>query len=530
MRINDELEKDYEENKDIKKELKQKILQGAAAENISRYGSATKEHLVAYSGVDNETGTKLKKGLKQISKSKVNKDFKSQNIKQQAGFSAEVKSVARKNADNIVKRDKTRFIRSDDLGRTNDQIIDIAVLSADGKEIKGLGSQMKFVGSSPDALLDNLQSGKCRKYLDADAILDIPDDYYNELVGKKGSKGIIDKRIDSLKSQIKEAEKAGKNDVVSSKKAQLEDCKKIKKNLRKSGLTNKEAIEARKSPRLSTAKEVVGLAHKAGVEQAKTGAIVAGSVSLVKNAVACMKGELEPDEAAKAVVKDIGTGAIFSYTTSFTGAAIKGTMQNSSSTYVRALSKTNIASSLVSTTINTGKTMQQYMKGELTGAQCVEQLGKHGVGEVGSAMFTMISLAAVSGTGSVAIQVLAGITGSTLGYAAATAVYNELSTSLKEHELAIEERIRIEAECEEAVRLLCQYRAEMNEAVETYLSEHYETIDGGFKAMDEAILLNDINGFIAGNVMIQEQLGYVVQFSSQEEFDDLMLSDIALTL
>jgi len=170
------------------------------------------------------------------------------------------------------------------------------------------------------------------------------------------------------------------------------------------------------------------------------------------------------------------------------------------------------------------------MKGELTGAQCVEQLGKHGLGEIGSAMYATIAVASVSGTGSVELTVVAGIAGSTLGYAAATAVYNELATSLKEYDFAVEERIHIETECEESIRLICQYRTEMNDAVEQYLSEHYVAINDGFKAMDEAIMQNDINGFIAGNVIIQEKLGYAIQFRSQNEFDDLILSETALKL
>ena len=35
-----------------KKEIEQKALQGAAAEVVSRYGDAAKQHIVAYSGND----------------------------------------------------------------------------------------------------------------------------------------------------------------------------------------------------------------------------------------------------------------------------------------------------------------------------------------------------------------------------------------------------------------------------------------------------------------------------------------------
>ena len=74
------------------------IIEGAATETVQRYGSAIKEHFVAYSGIDNESGEQLKKGLKQISESKLNPEYIKQNLKQQAGFSAENKYAARENA------------------------------------------------------------------------------------------------------------------------------------------------------------------------------------------------------------------------------------------------------------------------------------------------------------------------------------------------------------------------------------------------------------------------------------------------
>ncbi len=178
-------------------------MEGASAETIERYGKAASEHFAAYSG--NVEGEKLSKGLKSISQSKVNYSFREQNIKQQSGFSAEVKSVARKNADNIINGKTERAIRADDMGNVNDQIFDINILDAKGKEIPHLGTQMKFVGNNPDELLSKLKSNKYRKYLDADAKLSIPDDYYDVLMSENG----IDKKIKHLQEQLERVEKDG---------------------------------------------------------------------------------------------------------------------------------------------------------------------------------------------------------------------------------------------------------------------------------------------------------------------------------
>lgn len=144
---------------------------GAANEVVSRYGSASKEHLVSYSGVDNENGRKLVRGLEKTAESKVNKDYASQNIKQQAGFAAEDKYTARQNAEKIISGSKERYSRTDDLGRVNDPLFDHVLLDEDGVVVLGSGEQMKFVGNSPKACLNKLASEKFQKYIDADAKL-----------------------------------------------------------------------------------------------------------------------------------------------------------------------------------------------------------------------------------------------------------------------------------------------------------------------------------------------------------------------
>jgi len=511
--------------------LENSAIEGASAETIQRFGNAAKQHFVAYTGVDNEAGKKLTKGLKSISKYAVNSDpnYAEQNIKQQAGFSAEVKTTARRNAEKVINGERTRTVRTDDLGSVNDQLYDLVDVDSSGRRIFGTASQMKFVGGSPDELLDKLNSKKFQKYIDTGALLDIADDDYEELIGAQGNPGIIDQRIKALKEQVTAAEKNGKSEVARSKQAQIKKYERIKKKLRKTGMTREEAYEARLHPEQSTAKDVIGIANRAGKEQAKYGAAIAGSVSIVKNIVACTKGEKTPGEAAQAVALDTGKGAAVSYVTAFTGTAIKGAMQNAGSTYVRSLSRTNLAAGLVTTTLNVGKTMHRYFTGEIDGSQCIELLGENGVGEIGSAMFASVGIAVTSG-GPAVVSIIGGITGATVGYAAAVAVYQELSTALKDAKIAHEERIQIEMQCAEAIQMIRQYRQEMDYLVSNYLAANISVFNEGFDAMDIAIIENDIDGFLGGNAQIQNALRRTAQFSTQEEFDELMDSDIPLKL
>lgn len=520
------------ERKEQRKRYVIKALEGASADTVRRYGGATKEHLVALNGVDREVSSKpiAKRWLKSIADSKVNKKFEYSNIKQQAGFSAEVKTVARQNAEQAIKDSKERFIRTDDMskqqaengtfiGGTNDQLYDVAQTDASGVYIQGTASQLKYVGKDGIDCANKILSKDFDKYLNNNVTIEIPSDYFDTVVDE------LNDKADKLQKEILNLEKSGNINKFNEKKEQLDRVNKTKANLKKGKLTSKEAIEARLKPSLSTAKDIGKVAHRAGIEQAKTGAIICGSVSIIKNFVACAKEEITPTEAAKEVLKDTGTGAIFSYATAFTGSVAKGVMQNSSSQVLRGLSKTNFAAGLVTTTTDIGKTIARCIKGELTPSQCIEELGERGFGQLGSMMYASFGVLAVKGSGSALLKITAGMTGSMVGYAAATAVYKELSTALKEYELAVEERKQIEAECQESIKLICQYREEMNVAVNTFMKEHLDTISFGFNAMDKSIMENDVDGFIAGNAVIQKKLGHCVRFSNQDEFDALMMSD-----
>ena len=511
--------------------IEKSAIEGAAAESIQRFGSAAKQHFVAYSGVDNESGQELTKGLKAISEYAVSSDphYYEMNINQQAGFSAEVKAVARQNAQKIINGDRARTVRTDDLGSVNDPLYDLVEVDASGEKIPGTAAQMKFVGRTPEDLLTKLNSSKCQKYIDAEARLIVPDNYYNELMGTDGDAGLIDQRIEALKKQVEATEKNGKLDVAASKREQIQKYEKIKKNLRKAGMTRKVAREARMHPELSTCKDVFGIAHEAGTDQAKYGAIISGSVSIIKNMVACVKGEKTPGEAAQAVALDTGKGAAVSYATAFAGSTIKGAMQNAGSNLVRSLSNTNLAAGLVTTTLNVSKTMHRFFAGEIEGTQCIEQNSEKGVGEIGSAIYASIGVAATRGGPAVA-KILGGIAGATFGYAAAVAVYQELSTALQDAKIAREERIRIEIQSAEAIQMIRRYREEMESLVSDYMANYITSFNEGFDAMDSAIMENDIEGFLRGNAQIQAVFGRTAQFSTQVEFDELMDSDIPLKL
>ena len=486
---------------------------GAASEVVDRYGSAVKEHHVAYSGVDNESGRKLTRGLKKTAQSKVNSEYREQNIKQQAGFAAEDKYTARQNADKIIKKEGTRYSRTDDLGNVNDPLYDHKQIDLFGNEILGSGEQMKFVGSSPKECLNKLASQKFEKYLDADATITVPSDYYEGIIEE------AEKEIESLKQQLQYAEQNNNPQWADNIRKRIAKYEKIRKSLKNSGISNKEALEARLHPKLSTAKDIARVSHRAGIEQAKYGAAISGGTSLIRNVVAVTKGEIEPTDAALSVVKDTGEGAVTAYATAFAGSAIKGTMQNSGSQYIRSLSKTNAPAAMVVSTIDVGKTMVKFAKGEISGVECLEEIGEKGTSHLSAAMFAAVGQIAIP------IPVVGAMVGSMVGYALSSSFYKELTQSLKEAKIAREERIRIEKECQEARAMIAEYRIQMQKTIQQYFASHIKVFNEAISGIDEAMLTGDIDLFLKSSASIQTKLGYTPEFSNMSEFQSMMESD-----
>lgn len=513
---------DKDKNEKNKENLIKVAIASASYETIQRYGNAAKQHYSSYSGVDNEISKTLVKGLKQISNEKVNIDYKFQNIHQQAGFSAEVKDVARTNAEKIIKGDKTRKIRTDDLGKVNDPLYDTVLIDEHGNIINDSGAQMKFLGISQkdptgtgDAAraLEKLQSKKFEKYLDNDVKIDVPSDQYDSIIKEANDK------IIKLSEQLENQSQAGKVEQVNKIQEKIDKLEKIKTNIKKSSVSSDDAVFARLHPKLSTAIDVAKISNKAGIQTAKTSIILGGSVSIVKNLVSVFKGETEPEDAVLSVAKDTSLSVVTGYATGFTGTALKGAMQNASSNYIRTLSKTNIPGMIITVSLNTSKTLKSYFNGDIDGVECLEALGEQGTGMMSSAMFAAVGQAMIP------IPVIGGLIGGMFGYAISSASYGILTQSLKEEKIAHEQRVLIENACREHIKLIRQYRAEMEEIINKYLIESMSVFRDSFSGISNAFALGDADWFIDSANEITETFGGKKSFDSIEEFDEMMLTD-----
>ncbi len=505
-----------------KKEQESKTLSNISvssslSENVQRFGSANKEHLVILDGIDNETGEELKRSLKGIANYKVTDGQK--NIKQQAGFSAELQEQARQNADNIIKGNQNRVVQYDNLSeeqrkqiqnmfpnfkinKGNHELVDLVTLDKNGNVVEV--SQMKIVGSNASDCLKKLASKKYQKYLENDIEVKIPKEYHEEL------QKLADKKIKSIQKQMQRV----KDDSEKLKELQkeLKKYKKIKAQTKPSTVSSDEAVNARNNPTISTIKDMTKIAHDAGVQGVKFGVGVGGAISLIKNVVCIYKDDKNPKEALQDICIDTSKAGALGYTTSFSGSFISSLMQNSEKEVLRNASKTALPAMIAVACVEVSKSVISYAKGEISGYELAEQLGEKGTGIGVSAMFATAMQIAVP------IPAVGAMLGGMIGYTLNSLFYQETMTALKEAQIARERRIEIEKQCEEMIQEIKQYRKEMNELLEKYFSEYLSFFNQNYENMQKALQDDNVDKFICANIELIQKQGKKLQFCNFDEF------------
>lgn len=482
----------------------------STTEIVGRHGSAIKEFDVAYSGIDNETG-QVFKGLKAIAESKVNPEYQDVNIKQQAGYSAEVLEVAKENAESAIKKTGKRAVLADELGKPKDQFKDIVIKDSKGRVIEQ--TQMKFVGKNGKECADNILSKKCEKYLyssDEVGTIGIPKDFYND------AKQALKTKEDSLTKKIQTPQERGETHKAQELEERLKKVQKAQEKLKPSQSTSEEAIKARKNPEIEILKYELETANKAGVQGVKIGASIGGGISVITNTFAVFKGDKEIGEAIIDVGKDTTKAAVVGYGSAAAGSLIKGTLQNASNESLRAISKTNAPAMVITVALETSKTLHSYLKGEIDGVECAQELGEKGCGMLASSAFAVVFQIALP------VPVVGAMIGGMIGYSLSTMYYKEILAIFASAKLARQERIRIERECEEAIRAIQAYRKHFEILAEQYLKEHRDVFNTALADMHQAMQIGDIETFIESNNAIIRQLGKEVRFGSFAAIDACM--------
>jgi hypothetical protein len=493
----------------------------ASLETVERHGSANAEYIKGYTGMDRETGKVFAKGLKKISEHKVHPDYAEQNIKQQAGFSAEVAKTSRDNAENIINKSARRTARTDDVIGVNHPVYDLVEMEG-GQIIAGSGSQMKFV-THPDQLVDRIAKGQGDGKTDlsryVDAKLDLPSEQIASV------KAHCQQQSQSLLKQAERLEREGKPELAAQKRQQAKNYQKIEGNIRDSGLTTEEAIYYRKHPTIATVRDIASVSHRAGVEGAKFGAAIGGGIAVITNTLAVYQDDKEVKEALLDVARETGKSAAVGYGTAFVGSAAKGAMQQSRYGAVQALSKTALPTLAVSVCLEVGVSIKHLATGQIDGVRFMEEIGEKGAGMLASGMMATLGQIAIP------IPVVGGVIGGMIGYTLSSMFYQESLNAFKAAKQAHADYLRIEAQCEEARVQMLAYQRELQILFDAHMADTRATLDGLFAQMDGAVETpGRMDDFCAAANRLGEVLGKRLQFNSMSEFEAFMDSDEVLVL
>ena len=410
------------------------------------------------------------------------------------GFSAEVLSTARRNAENIISGDSARAFRTDDIspridrkfgavGGVNETRYDIAEIRG-GRVTQAV--QVKFVGSDARECLTLLHSAEYRtKYFSQGIKVEVPAEYYDEIV-----------RLDpSLRGSIT-----------------------------KSSITKSEVIRAVRSPLMTTAKNVAGVSHRAGLVGAGYGAGISGGISAVRNVCAVISGDKDAGEALLDVAKDTASGAATGYAVNFGLSAVSSVMNEAGADMMKMVADSALPAQIAVGVLEAGKTLLRFSSGEIDRRECLAELQEKGAGIAGSIAGAEIGQMVIP------VPVVGAVVGSVIGYALAGEVYGAARRFLDRERLAREARVRIERECREAVKALEEFRTKVDAVISQYLAGHIRAFREAFSVMDEAMRLGDADGYIWGANMLTRKLGGDVQFEDMREFDVLMMSEEAFAL
>jgi len=400
----------------------------SANETVTRFGSANAEFIKGYRGVDNETGQKFSKGLKDISHHRVNPDpvEAEKNFKQQAGYSAEVGATSRDNAESIIEGSKIRTSRSDDLpqyGRNHNVVDRVQILN--GEIIEGSQAQMKFVGDR-DQLFERIahEDGKFARYRGIK--LELPSEQF------EGAEQYCRDKANALRQQADVVEQTGKSEVANKLRNEARNYDQLADNVTDSGLTTEDAIYYRKHPEIATALDIGRTSHRAGMEGAKFGAIIGCCISVVQNGFSVALGKKEIGEAAKDSVFDTAKAGGLGYGTAFAGAALKGAMQQSGRQTVRTLANTSVPTLALNVCLSLSGSIKRYVKGEISEAQLLTEVGERGAGMLSSGMMAALGQLAVP------VPFVGAAVGGMIGYALSSFFYQSALDTATAAENSIE--------------------------------------------------------------------------------------------
>ena len=294
-------------------------------------------------------------------------------------------------------------------------------------------------------------------------------------------------------------------------------------DVRSGGTRYKESLFAAENPelyaRVQELKAVVVETGTAGLQSAAAGAIIGGTISVIKNSIALSRGELTVKEAIQQSGKDTAKASLKSGTVGVAGTAVRVGAKEMG---LQALSKSNVATAVAAGLIESGVNVYKYAKGEITVEEAVEEIGKSGVSTI-SSIYTGAAAGAVFGPAGLLV-------GSVAGYIVASNLYQSGIAIFRDAKLAKEESARVVALCEAACEAMAQQRMEFEKFTANRIAQRKKEFEGCFRKIDEHILSENYTEANLALANFAVMFGKKILFEDFISFDRFMIEDRPLIL
>ena len=512
----------HQKDDEIARDIRQTSIAQGVHETASRFGSANSEFLKGYRGIDHETGQQFAKGLRDISRYKVNTNpvDAAKNIKQQAGFAAEVAATSRDNAESIIQRSNVRISRSDDLSQygKNHRVVD-RVQILNGEVIEGSQAQMKFVGDRNE-LFKKIANENKKGANDLSRYrgvrLELPSEQF------KGAEQYCRDQADQLREKANRVQQENKPELAERFRREAENYDQLATKVTDTGLTTEEAIFYRKHPELATTLDVTRTSHRAGIEGARYGAAIGGCISLLQNGWSAIQTGKDASEVVTDVAVDTAKASAIGYSTAFVGSAIKGAMQQSGTQTIRTLANTSAPALVVNVCLSLGSSVKRYVTDEISEAQLLAEVGEKGAGMLSSGMMAALGQVAIP------IPVVGAAIGGMIGYTLSSLFYQSALEAARGAELSREALQRTRAIEEAARARIAQEQAHVEAFVRKELPQLRQETQQLFSCL--ALPDQGADTIAAAINQYATLLGRQLEFQTIKEFEDFMKSDKPLIL
>lgn len=281
--------------------------------------------------------------------------------------------------------------------------------------------------------------------------------------------------------------------------------------------------------------DAVRKGHAAAAEKAQAEMPKLNANELISIAASVFGAKENRAEAAMAAAKELAAKyqkPVEVYLNAFAVFALENGLKQVKFGDVSKLGTEEFAGKVIEAVKKVESTVAAYCHADIDEVEFISQLGETGALDVGQSFLQAcgVDVAKVKGQVQAVLGDFTSVGILLVSFYASAAVYKILKEALQAAAVARGNRIQIEEACARSIDSMRSYREQMNAAVSDYLYIRAETFNAGVAAMDQAILEGDINGFLQGNMAIQEMLNYKIQFHNQDEFDALMDSDGAFVL